>query len=201
MNLQELSSGLPKDWLSINAHEIKADVISASQMISSSVPVQSWRAAKTSSWSALFSSVAETSLIQPPINGSLTITEPVSRGFTIDMAFISLYSSGAATTMTLRFKVNGTTILTSTIPVAVTLNQYLKVDYKLSVATNTNNRIIVSSVIYKNGVAPIVDATLNDVAWLPTGNNVLSVTGQFSDTDGTWVGTQWDMRSSCPQVF
>lgn len=293
MNLQELSSALPKDWLSINAHEIRADQvtttsfdssdlivlkqagvanpavnkvaiyadlngelktndstgnvniilsqdvagsasnipvyapggsmlvdsthslseyaplagasftgdISAPHVVSSSVPVQSWRAAKNSTWASLNASTAETSLIGAERTGSLTITEPVVSGFTLDMSFITLYSSGAATTMTLRFKVNGTTVLTSTIPVAVTVNEYLKLEYKLQVSEFTNNRIYVSSTIHRSGNTPLLFADLNDVVWNTAGNNVLSVTGQFNDTDGTWVGTQWDMRSSCPQAF
>lgn len=192
----------PIAFAQLNGASFTGD-ISAPHMVSSSVPVQSWLGAKANSWGALGpGSVAETALIDPNHTGSLTLVQPVVRGFTLDMSFISLYASGAATTMTLRFKVNGTTVLTSTIPVAApVLNKVYKLDYKLLVNENDSKSIYVTSTLIRTGDTPIITAALDGAAWNTAGNNLLAVTGQFNDVDGTWLTYQWDMRSSCPQNF
>ncbi|MBV6504826.1 MAG: hypothetical protein ILNGONEN_00379 [Syntrophorhabdaceae bacterium] len=198
MNLQELSTALPKDWLSISAREINAQDLYSAQL-----PVPNWRAAKYSSWTSLGpNNTVETSMINTnKIIGSMDIAPSVFRGFTTRLSFVALYSSGAATTFTIRFKVNGTTILTSVIPAGVVVNQYYKINYIMTITENSNSRIIISSEIQRAGATPIIDATLNDVVWVSDATNTISVTGQFSDNNGTWAHTQFDMWSGAPQVF
>lgn len=178
------------------------DVLAPS-LYSAQLPVSSWRAAKNASWSSIGpNNIVESSMIDnSKITGSMVIAPSVFRGFTTRLSFLALYSSGAATTFTIRFKVNGTTILTSVIPAGVVVNQYYKLNYVMSIVENSNSRILISSEIQRSGATPIIDASLNDVVWVSAANNTISVTGQFSDNSGTWGHTQFDMWSGAPQSF
>ena len=177
--------------------------VTAPSLYSAQLPVSNWRAAKNSSWSAIGpNNTVESDMINTSkITGSMVIAPSVYRGFTAKLSFLGLFSSGVATTFTIRFKINGTTILTSVIPAGVVVNQYYKLNYVMTIAENSNSRIFISSEIQRSGATPIIDATLNDVVWVSAANNTISVTGQFSDNNGTWAHTQFDMWSGAPQSF
>lgn len=192
----------PIAFAQLNGATFTGDVL-APHLFSGQVPVPNWRAAKNATWGSLGpGSVAETNLIDTTkITGSMDIGSSVFRGFTSKLSFVALYASGIVTTFTIRFKVNGTTILTSTIPAGIVVNQYYKLNYVMSIGENSNSRIVISSEIQRAGATPIIDATINDVVWLPFATNTITVTGQFSDINGTWAPTQFDMWSGAPQSF
>lgn len=175
----------------------------APQLTSSGVPVSSWRACKGATWSAVGpGTILEASMIDLPYNGSLVIAQPITRGFSLRMSFMGVFSSGAATVTTLRFKVNGTTVLTTTLPAAAALtNEAMRHDYWLQIQEGGAARIMIGSTTQRNGVLPILADTLVDGVWDAGASNTLSATIQFSDVDGTLVTTHWDMWSGYPELF
>ena len=197
----EDSKSAPTDYALLTGATFTGDV-SASHVYSSSVPVCSWRGGMTGSWASIGpGSAAETDMISGGRTGSLTIADAAASGFVLKMKFIALFTSGAATVTTLRFKVNGTTVLTSTIPAAVVVNKYYQLDYNLQVLENARDRILIFSTLTRSEQTPLIEAGLADGVWNPAGNNTVSVTLQFSDVNGTWVTQFWDLWSSAPQTF
>lgn len=195
----ELGNAVP--YVPLTGATFSGDVL-APHVYSSSVPVSSWRGGMTGTWASIGpGSVAETDMINNVRTGSLTIPDAVASGFTLKMKFIALFTSGGATTSTLRFKVNGTTVLTSTVPAALVVNKYYQLDYNLQVLENTRDRILTFSTLTRTDQTPLIEAGLADGVWNPAGNNTVSVTLQFSDVNGTWVTQFWDMWSSATQSF
>lgn len=138
---------------------------------------------------------AETSIIQGTLSGSLTIPPPTTAGFTMKMSGDWLYSAGVVTTFTVRFKVNGTTCATTTIPAGIAVNQDIHVEHTIQLRS-TNNRLYIACRMIRNGATPVMNGTIIDNIWLPAGSNTISMTGQFNDTNGTWRGDSFDLWSS-----
>lgn len=176
--------------------------ISAPSVFSSGLPVCSWNAAKGASWASVGpGTAAETSMIGLPYNGTLVIPQPVTRGYSLRMSWLALFASAITTTTTFRFKVNGTTVLSTVIPPAAVVNNSVRLDYWMQIQEGGANRICIGSNVQQNGVAPIINSAVVDGVWNPAAANTLSATVQFSDVNGTWFVTQWDTWSSYPQLF
>jgi len=137
----------------------------------------------------------ETSVIDGTLSGSLTIPAPTAAGFTMHMRAAWLYVSGAATTFAIRFKVNGTTILTTTIPAGAVVNQTIWAEHIIQLRS-PNNRLFVSCRISRDAGATIINSTILDSIWNPASSNAITVTGQFSDTNGVWRGDSFSLDSS-----
>jgi len=137
----------------------------------------------------------ETSIIQGTLSGSLAIPPGTFSGFTARMIGYWLYSSGAATTFTIRLNVNGTTALTVVIPVGAVVNQVIHAEHMIQCRA-PNNRIFLGCQLLRNGANPIMSSTTVDSLWNPIAVNTISMTGQFSDTNGAWRGDLFELSSS-----
>lgn len=137
----------------------------------------------------------ETSVIDGTLSGSLTIPAPTAAGFTMHMRAAWLYSSGVATTFNIRFKVGGTTILTTTIPAGTVVNQGIWAEHIIQLRS-PNNRLFVSCKISRDAGPTIINSTIMDSIWNPASSNAITVTGQFSNTGGTWRGDSFSLDSS-----
>ena len=137
----------------------------------------------------------ETSVIDGTLSGSLTIPATTAAGFTMHMRAAWLYAAGAATTFNIRFKVGGTTILTTTIPAGVVVNQFIWVEHIIQLRS-PNNRLFVSCKISRDAGATIINSTIVDFIWNPASSNAITATGQFSDTNGVWRGDSFSLDSS-----
>jgi hypothetical protein len=137
----------------------------------------------------------ETNIIQGTLSGSLVIPPPTAAGFTIKMFADWLYSTGAMTTFTIRLKINGTTALTTVIPAGAVTNQTLYVTNTIQLRT-PSNRLFLACHIMRDLGTSLLGSTIIDSVWLPAGSNTISMTGQFSDTNGTWRGDSFELSSS-----
>lgn len=141
------------------------------------------------------STTTETSVIDGTLSGSLTIPATTAAGFTMHMRAAWLYSSGVTTTFAIRFKVGGTTILTTTIPAGTVVNQNIWAEHIIQLRS-PNNRLFVSCRISRDAGATIINSTIVDSIWNPASSNAITVTGQFSNTNGTWRGDSFSLDSS-----
>ena len=137
----------------------------------------------------------ETSIIDGTLSGSLTIPATTAAGFTMHMRAAWLYTAGAATTFTIRFKVGGTTILTTTIPAGTAVNQTIWAEHIIQLRS-PNNRLFVSCKISRDAGTTIINSTIADSIWNPASSNAITATGQFSDTNGVWRGDSFSLDSS-----
>lgn len=157
--------------------------------------IPSVRCAFTNTTVGFSSSTTETDIIDGTLTGSLVIPPPTSAGFTTKIYQSWLYTSGAATTFTIRLKVNGTTSLTTVIPAGTVVNQMITVSHTLQLRT-PSNRLYLTSTVLRDAGATIISSTIVDYIWLPFGSNTISMTGQFSDTSGQFRGDSFDMSTS-----
>lgn len=147
--------------------------------------IPSSRFAITDAYGQLMFTTVETSLITSSNIGSLVIPGPTTPGFTLNFTMTWLYQSGAATDFTLRFKVNGVAVLTTIVPAAVFVNQTTKCTHSLQLWTPASGtRIYIASSIDRHLAVSILNEAIADNVWDPNGNNTISFTGQFSDTNG-----------------
>ena len=159
------------------------------------VPI--WRASLGGNGSNFLATTTETSIIGSSITGSLAIPPTLAAGFTLKLNSVAFISLGAATTLTLRLKLNGNTILTSVIPAGVVVNQTINISNTVTIRTLGNvNDVLSTFTIIRDGGASSVGAVLAAAAWNLAGTNTISMTGQFSDTNGTFNGQTFDMFSS-----
>lgn len=159
------------------------------------VPI--WRASLSGTASNFLATTAETSIIGASVVGSLAISPTLAAGFTLKLNNVAVISLGAATTLTLRLKLNGNTILTSVIPAGVVVNQVISISNNINIRAFGNlNDVLSTSTIIRDGGASIVGSNLASAAWNLAGTNTISMTGQFSDTNGTFNGQTFDMFSS-----
>lgn len=158
------------------------------------VPI--WRASLGGNGSNFIATTAETSVIGSLV-GSLAIPPTLAAGFTLKLNNVAVISLGAATTLTLRLKLNGNTILTSVIPAGVVVNQNINTSITVSIRTlgNVNDVLSTYSTI-RDGGASMAGSSLAAAAWNLAGTNTISMTGQFSDTNGGFNGQTFDMFSS-----
>lgn len=168
--------------------------VAASSLTSAGVPVNSWRASKDSDWGVRGGNALEFDLISGTMVGSLVVNPFAQGGFTHHTKFVALQSSGAATTLTIRYKVNGTTVLTTTIPALVTVNVYT--EYEFTLQRGDFDRVYVASKILQDGRTPIMYADLADAVWLNAGANTITITGQYSDNNGNYIPRVFEMWSS-----
>lgn len=141
------------------------------------------------------STTTETSVIDGTLSGSLTIPATTAAGFTMHMRAAWLYTAGVVTTFTIRFKVGGTTMLTTTIPAGVVTNQFIWAEHIVQLRS-PSNRLFVSCRISRDAGATVISSNITDSIWNPASSNAITVTGQFSDTNGTWRGDSFSLDSS-----
>jgi hypothetical protein len=131
----------------------------------------------------------EKDLLVGTLRGSFAIPPSVQTGTTIYLKTIWLTSWGAATNFTVRLKCNGTTVLTTVLNIgAATPNVAFELTYSIQLRflNATNHRIFSNVNVSKQAGVSVVANDLNDTAWVIANTNTLSLTGQFSDTNGTW---------------
>ena len=158
------------------------------------VPI--WRASLGGNGSNFIATTTETSVIGSQV-GSLAIPPTLAAGFTLKLNNAATISLGAATTLTLRLKLNGNTILTSVIPAGVVVNQNINISITVSIRTLGNQNDVLSTYsIIRDGGASMAGSNLAAAAWILAGTNTISMTGQFSDTNGGFSGNTFDMFSS-----
>lgn len=158
------------------------------------VPI--WRASLGGNGSNFLATTTETSVIGSLV-GSLDIPPTLAAGFTLKLSNYARITLGAATTLTLRLKLNGNTILTSVIPAGVVVNQNISISITVNIRTLGNQNDVLSTYsIIRDGGASMAGSNLAAAAWNLAGTNTISMTGQFSDTNGTFNGNTFDMFSS-----
>lgn len=170
------TTALPFRNLQLNGY-----VLSSSP--STRVPCVRWNATDARGQWGL--TTTETDMLASSSTGSLTIPGPTTAGFTAKLSVWWLYQAGAATTLTLRLKVNGTTVATTIIPAGVVVNQTIKCDHDIQLWTPASGtRIYIGIKIDRDLGVPKLNETIADSVWDPAGNNTISLTGQFSDVNG-----------------
>jgi hypothetical protein len=158
-----------------------------------SVPV--WRYSYTNTTVGFSTTTAETSIIAGTSIGSLVFAAPTAAGLTVKIFNSWLMTFGAATTFTIRLKVNGTTVNTTTMAAGTVVNQFVHCDFTLQLRT-PSNRLYSTSKVTRDGGTTAIFGTIIDSIWAPASANTLSMTGQFSDTNGSWRGDCFDVWSS-----
>lgn len=187
--------------LDLGNHEVKnvSKLIANSYVLSSndSNRVPSVRCAYDDGGTVFGATIAESDLIGGTLVGSLTIPAGVAAGFTVKLNSYWLYSAGAATTFTIRLKVNGTTVQTTVIPAAVVVNQEMHSKHFIQVRSAAgNSRIFIGYELQRLGDYPIVRNGLIDAVWDPAGPNTISLTGQFSDLNGDFRSDSLELITS-----
>lgn len=185
----------------INADTVNIGNASAStellgSLTSNNRTVPIWRASLGGNGSNFLATTAETSVIGSLV-GSLAIPPTLAAGFTLKLNNAATITLGAATTLTLRLKLNDNTILTSVIPAGVVVNQNISISITVNIRTLGNpNDVLSTYSIIRDGGASKAGSNLAAAAWNLAGTNTISMTGQFSDTNGTFNGQSFDMFSS-----
>lgn len=173
---------------------LSADV-NATRVFSGGNSVSVLRCSLTDTTAGFSASTAETSIIQGPLLGSLTVPAPTAAGFTVKFSSNWLLSCGTATTFTIRLKVNGTTIMTHVYSLAAVAN--LDIAHEMTVQLRTpSNRLYTASRLMPHGLSSNLIASIADSIWNTAAANTFSLTGQFGNTTCSWRGDSFDMWSS-----
>lgn len=155
------------------------------------------RFAMTDAYGQFGLNTVETSFIGGSSTGSLTIPGPTAPGFSCNLSLYYLFQAGAATTFTIRLKVNGSTICTTTIPAGTAVNQTCKLEHAIQLWTPASGtRLYIGVKLDRHLAMPILYETLADNVWLPNGDNTLSLTGQFSDNNGLCAPRNLELTTS-----
>lgn len=140
-------------------------------------------------------STAETSIIDGTLSGSLTIPATTAAGFTMRLFQSWAFSTGVLTTFTVRLKVGGTTVFTFLVPAGLVTNQYNWFDIFIQLRS-PSNRLYVIGKLSRNSGTTLIQAGLIDSIWNPAGSNAITMTGQFSDTNGTFRSDGFSLEST-----
>lgn len=162
---------------------------------SSANRIPSFRCSYSDSKTGFSATTVESNMIDGTLYGSLTVPAPTSAGFTVKISQSWMFSAGAATTFTIRLKINGTTVQTTVVPATAVTNLSCILESTMQLRT-PSNRLYSNCNISRNGLVPIVNAAIADNVWNPAAANTISMTGQFSDTNGTFRCDHFDMWTS-----
>ena len=178
-----------------NGGSITAGAITAGAIVSNAAPVPIFKFGLTTPTVGFATTMAETSLLPGSTIGSLAFGPTTVAGMTIKFLNVWLITMGAATTFTVRLKINGTTFLTSVMAAGAVTNQFVDCQYTLQLGAGTATRIYGTAKITRD-LSTTSIATTNADIWTKTATNTLSLTGQFSDVNGAWRGDMFDIFSS-----
>ncbi len=176
---------------------VGGDVYAGGFMYSNSAPPMILRFSTGNPTANFSSTTAETSMLSSnfPV-GTLAVAAATTGGFVLQLFNSFLYSSGAATTFTIRLKVAGTTVLTAIIPAATIVNQFIHLTHTLQLRDSPTDRIYITSNITRDGGGTLIQGTIVDSLWVRANANTISCTGQFSDTNGSFRCDGMYMTSS-----
>ncbi len=150
----------------------------------------SQKCAQTAQYNAIFNVTTETSIIPSSVTGNLAFAaNSTVNGTTIKLKSVWLSEFGVVTTLTLRFKVNGTTIYTITSTPGILSNNIVTHEWNAQMRGTSD--ILISSQLCYDGIAA-QNRQSYIAGWDKTISNTISVTGQFSDTNGIIVVTLFE---------
>ena len=180
--------------LAINIGRSSITTNISGNLTSNAEPVPSWRASYYLNGAVINASTVESTIINTlSLVGSLVIPQ-VPIGFTLKTESIGIWSAGAATTFTIRYKINGVTALSTVIPAGVVVNQNFNIKHTLNVKNGGDAYVFCS--VLKDGGAVLLGSNLLSAGWNLAGTNTVTMTGQYSDVNGSFVGYSFDAFSS-----
>lgn len=175
-----------------------ATAITGGLMVNNVKPT-AWNASLYTEPSPVFDTPLEFSMINSTdsVAGSMTIKPRVGNGFTLKIFNGGTLTLGFETTLTIRLKINGSTILEQNVPSGAVVGQGFTNDIVLNYRANGDfNTCTCGGRIIREADDTIINYNTSSLVWDPTIDNTISLTGQFSDGNGSWVTSIFDMVSS-----
>ena len=164
-------------------------------LYSNGFSVPCWRASQFKDMQPILNTTDEMSIIPDALNGSMTIKPRVNDAFTLKLLNSYRISQGPSTEFIIFFKLNDVTEMKVVIPPTGVADQQCNLELTVNYREDSNRLVISASVIRNKDYSILVSESINGI-WDPNVDNTISMTGQFTDTDGQWYNNLFDMWSS-----